>query len=170
MGEASSSVSNSKVMFQSQGLPATITTSSKFFTSDNTLYLKIHEDRVVGLLKMGRKRLFIRDEVGQVKEIEPLCVLDFYVHESCQRSGHGLKLFEFMLKIEKYQPHFLGYDKPSIKLLSFLKKHFGLEYFVPQANNYVVFSNYWIDDKTYKCMVKDSVGGKKSFSALPVQR
>ena len=25
----------------------------------------------------------------QVKEIEPLCLLDFYVHESEQRSGYG---------------------------------------------------------------------------------
>lgn len=31
---------------------------------------------------------------GEVREIEPTCVLDFYVHESCQRTGVGHKLFE----------------------------------------------------------------------------
>lgn len=32
-------------------------------------------------------------------EVNPLCVLDFYVHESRQRSGCGKRLFEHMLKV-----------------------------------------------------------------------
>ena len=32
-------------------------------------------------------------------EVEPLCLLDFYVHESKQRLGCGKKLFEAMLKV-----------------------------------------------------------------------
>lgn len=31
---------------------------------------------------------------GVIAEIEPLCVLDFYVHESCQRQGVGKSIFE----------------------------------------------------------------------------
>ncbi len=31
--------------------------------------------------------------------MEPLSILDFYVHESRQKCGHGKKLFEFMLKV-----------------------------------------------------------------------
>jgi GNAT superfamily N-acetyltransferase len=31
---------------------------------------------------------------GAVLELEPQCVLDFYVHESCQRTGIGKALFE----------------------------------------------------------------------------
>jgi GNAT superfamily N-acetyltransferase len=31
---------------------------------------------------------------GAIAEIEPLCVLDFYVHEHCQRQGVGKALFE----------------------------------------------------------------------------
>jgi hypothetical protein len=27
--------------------------------------------------------------MGGIKEMRPTCVLDFYVHESCQRSGIG---------------------------------------------------------------------------------
>jgi alpha-tubulin N-acetyltransferase 1 len=38
-----------------------------------------------GILKVGQKRLFIRKDGVQLVEMSPLCVLDFYVHESCQR-------------------------------------------------------------------------------------
>lgn len=31
---------------------------------------------------------------GVIAEIDPLCVLDFYVHESCQRQGVGKTIFE----------------------------------------------------------------------------
>jgi GNAT superfamily N-acetyltransferase len=31
---------------------------------------------------------------GAIAEVEPLCVLDFYVHESYQRQGVGKALFE----------------------------------------------------------------------------
>ena len=33
------------------------------------------------------------------REVSPLCVLDFYVHESKQRCGYGKALFEAMLKV-----------------------------------------------------------------------
>lgn len=77
----------------------------------------------MGILKLGRKRLFLsvssvdfsdrckldsllvslsllgQDPSGGQHEVEPLCVLDFYVHESRQRSGCGKKLFEAMLQV-----------------------------------------------------------------------
>lgn len=34
---------------------------------------------------MGEKTLFHRDLLGNITEIKPVCVLDFYVHESVQR-------------------------------------------------------------------------------------
>lgn len=77
-----------------------------------------------GFLKIGSKKLFIRTESGQIKELEPLCVLDFYVHESCQRMGLGKKLFDKMLEHRKCEPKNLAYDKPSEKLIGFLTKHF----------------------------------------------
>ena len=83
---------------QAQGLGTIITTSSKFFLSDNhRLYLKVERNRVLGLLKVGIKNLFIRGCMGTYQEIKPLCVLDFYVHESVQRLGIGKELFEKML-------------------------------------------------------------------------
>ena len=67
---------------KAQALPSVITSSSRLFTSDNRLYLKAEGNKVIGLLKVGVKHLFIRNDYGTIKEISPLCVLDFYVHES----------------------------------------------------------------------------------------
>jgi len=67
---------------RAQSLTAVITTASRLFTSDNRLYLKADGNRVLGFIKVGVKKLFIRNELGSIKEIDPLCVLDFYVHES----------------------------------------------------------------------------------------
>lgn len=38
---------------------------------------------------------------GVQHEVEPMCVLDFYVHESRQRSGCGKKLYEAMMEVFK---------------------------------------------------------------------
>lgn len=54
---------------------------------------------VLGMLKVGPKKLFVFDQHGNQHEVEPLCVLDFYVHESCQRQGYGRMLFEEMLLV-----------------------------------------------------------------------
>lgn len=77
--------------------------------------------------------------------MNPLSVLDFYVHESVQRGGHGKDLFEKMLANEKVQPRKLAYDRPSPKLRGFLMKHYGLKNFVMQNNNYIVFDDYFED-------------------------
>lgn len=54
---------------------------------------------VIGILKVGPKHLYIYDTNGEVYERTPLCVLDFYVHESRQRLGYGRKLFDTMLNV-----------------------------------------------------------------------
>lgn len=40
-----------------------------------------------------------QDGSGTQHEVEPICVLDFYVHESKQRSGCGKALFEAMMQV-----------------------------------------------------------------------
>lgn len=57
---------------KAQRLPASVTSSKKFFMGEDRLYLLTYQFKVYGILKMGRKKLFIRDEIGNVKEIEPL--------------------------------------------------------------------------------------------------
>merc|ERR1719188_1035940 len=101
----------------------------------------------MGFLKVGPKRLFVAappghqrafaDVQGAFREIEPLCALDFYIHERCQRSGYGRRLFDAMLAREQIVPAKLGYDRPSPKYLSFLAKHYQLTKYKPQSNNFV---------------------------------
>lgn len=118
----------------------------KLFNSDNRVYMRAHGKQVVGFIKVGKRNLFIRGDNGGIKEIKPLCVLDFYVHESMQRGGHGKAIFDKMLEVEGVTPEKLAYDRPSDKLLKFLGKHFGLNRYVPQNNNFVVYDAYWQKD------------------------
>jgi alpha-tubulin N-acetyltransferase 1 len=48
-----------------------------------------------------------------------------------------------MLKFENIIPSNLAYDRPSPKLIAFLKKHYSLVNFTPQNNNFVVFHEYF---------------------------
>ena len=134
MGEASS---------KAQKLNTTITSAHKFFISNHRIFIKAEQNKVLGFIKVGYKKLFLRDRNYNYHEINTLCVLDFYVHESTQRRGIGKQLFDYMLKFEKKSPTELAYDRPSIKLLSFLKKYFGLNDFIQQSNNYVVFDEFF---------------------------
>jgi alpha-tubulin N-acetyltransferase 1 len=80
---------------QAQGIRVPITTSSKFYTSEGQkIYFKVVDNVVIGLLKTGVKNLFINDRYGTFHQIAPMCLLDFYVHESQQRNGYGKQLFE----------------------------------------------------------------------------
>lgn len=54
---------------------------------------------MVGMLKIGRKKLFLLNQDQRTKECAPLCVLDFYIHESRQRRGYGRRLFDYMLRV-----------------------------------------------------------------------
>ncbi|CAF0830192.1 unnamed protein product [Rotaria sordida] len=135
--------------YKAQGLSGPVTTARKFRISDHRLYLvKNSSDNhnlgsVIGLLKVGAKHLFIYDSHGQVHERTPLCVLDFFVHESKQRSGYGKKLFEAMLEFEKCNACDLAIDRPSNKCLGFLQKHYNLSAPIRQVNNFVVYNAFF---------------------------
>lgn len=88
-----------KRSMRAQALHNVLTMASKLRTSDHTLFVVSKRKQCLGIIKVGRKHLFIRNEMGHIKEIEPLCVLDFYVHESCQRHGIGKRLFVYMLEV-----------------------------------------------------------------------
>lgn len=75
-----------------QQLHAPITNCHRILQGSHKLYLltsgvdgKQGHIRAMGILKVGKKNLFIRRRSGELVEMAPLCVLDFYVHESCQR-------------------------------------------------------------------------------------
>lgn len=48
------------------------------------------------------------------------------------------------LQTENIEPRQLAYDRPSPKLVAFLRKHCGLIEFFPQPNNFVIFDDYFL--------------------------
>ncbi|XP_078326041.1 uncharacterized protein LOC111125721 isoform X2 [Crassostrea virginica] len=160
MGEASA---------RAQGLRTIITTGRKLELSDHILYvmrddqLNNHKGAVIGILKIGYKKLFVYDTKGRVHEMEPMCVLDFYVHESRQRMGCGKLLFEYMLKEQDVDPRHLAIDKPSFKFSQFLKKHYNLKAELPQVNNFTVYEGFFSGR-----MLEDNSRGRRGFSRPPL--
>ncbi|XP_064616591.1 alpha-tubulin N-acetyltransferase 1-like [Liolophura sinensis] len=140
MGEASA---------KAQGLHGPITSGRKLELSDHHLYIMKDPDKngssgvVIGFIKVGRKKLFVYDNNGVQHEMNPLCVLDFYVHESRQRRGCGRRLFQHMLQSESVKAQHLAIDRPSAMFTGFLQKHYGLKVVVPQVNNFVVFDGFF---------------------------
>lgn len=107
------------------------------------IYFYCRKKKCYGYLKTGQRKLFVSTEFGDIKEINPLCLLDFYVSEEVQRQGVGKRLFDLMLQDSGAKPEKIAYDRPSEKLLKFLSKHFSLKRYLPQNNNFVVFSKYF---------------------------
>ncbi|XP_078272442.1 alpha-tubulin N-acetyltransferase 1 [Rhinoraja longicauda] len=142
MGEASA---------KAQQLSAAITNASRMQVNRHRLYIlkdglaNRGRGTAIGFLKVGNKKLFVLDGQGAHNEMEPLCVLDFFVHVSLQRHGYGKELFDYMIQYEGVQPHHLAIDRPSSKFLSFLRKHYRLAATIPQVNNFVVFDSFFRD-------------------------
>ena len=133
---------------KAQKLPSVITTMGKVLEANppQYIYLCVDRTRVLGFLKFGKKHLFITNPNGKWLENDFDCLLDFYVHESCQRQGIGYLLFSNMLLHQELEPRSLAYDRPSSKLIPFLRRHCNLRSFTPQNNNYVVFDSYYKDN------------------------
>ncbi|XP_075991242.1 alpha-tubulin N-acetyltransferase-like isoform X2 [Anticarsia gemmatalis] len=133
-----------------QGLNRIITTADKLRASPtHTLYLlkdataKNGKGEVIGLLKVGYKHLFLFDERDHVHEVEPLCVLDFYIVRDRQRSGYGRVLFDYMLHDMEMHAHQLAIDGPSAKMEQFLAKNYEVERLLRQNNNFAVAPQFF---------------------------
>ncbi|OQR90508.1 hypothetical protein ACHHYP_05462 [Achlya hypogyna] len=96
---------------------------------------------ILGYIKVGRKHLYYTKAEGGFIELDPVCLLDFYVLH--QRQGHGIRLFQHMLDAQHSTAQEIAYDRPSLKLYPFLAKHYGLTSYVPQANHFVVFDEFF---------------------------
>ncbi|GFY74753.1 alpha-tubulin N-acetyltransferase 1 [Trichonephila inaurata madagascariensis] len=134
---------------KAQNLQSPITTLKKLInSSQQRIYTirDINESRsIIGMLKVGIKRLFVCDDVGAYHEVDPVCLLDFYIHESKQRCGFGHELFDAMLKAEGLEPSKLAIDRPSFKCLAFLEKHYNLKHPLQQNNNFVIYAGFLAD-------------------------
>eukprot|EP01116_Phalansterium_solitarium_P003334 TRINITY_DN14155_c0_g1_i1.p2 TRINITY_DN14155_c0_g1~~TRINITY_DN14155_c0_g1_i1.p2 ORF type:complete len:254 (+),score=104.09 TRINITY_DN14155_c0_g1_i1:139-900(+) len=155
---------------QAQKLPVPITSLAKLQAAreEQSIYVLSSEDSVDGLLKVGRRKLFITEN-KQMHELTPLCVLDFYISELKQRSGCGLRLFSHMLAAEAVGAHQLGYDRPSDKFRAFLHKHYDLVNYTPQVNNFVVFREYFtgVPNKPPKPPPAPAAASSSSTAARP---
>ncbi|KAG8448683.1 hypothetical protein GDO86_015674 [Hymenochirus boettgeri] len=143
-----------KASAKAQRLPAPITSASRMQINKHHLYIlkdctpeTAGRGVVIGFLKVGYKKLFVLDQKGSHIEAEPLCILDFYIHESLQRHGFGKELFNYMLRNEQVEVQHVAIDRPSEKFLSFLRKHYNLRSTIPQVNNFVVFEGFFRDRK-----------------------
>ncbi|XP_025414955.1 alpha-tubulin N-acetyltransferase 1-like [Sipha flava] len=137
-----------KASARAQDLKMPITTAEKLSKSDHTIYLfseQTNEEKcvVVGILKMGWKKLYLFDKKGSRSEAMVYCLLDFYIHETRQRQGYGNKLFEHMLKDNELEAKHIAIDKPSKKMLQFMQKHYSLKKLVDQGNNFVIFEEFF---------------------------
>lgn len=55
-----------------------------------------------------------------------------------------------MLEYEHLLPEQLAIDRPSEKLLSFLRKHYALTQKIPQMNNFVIYDGFFTSQETQK--------------------
>jgi len=136
-----------------QSLPNVITSAAKLRESEGeqVVYFlcDFQRNQVVGLCRIGKKKLFIYDQQGVQHELNPLCILDFYIHESKQRMGYGKVLFNAMLQNEKVDVRHLAIDRPSDKLIFFLRKYYQLTKMIPQVYNFVVFDGFFDNRPDY---------------------
>ena len=130
---------------RAQGLGHVITTYSSFTNSDSKIYILVSDDgkKALGFVKVGVRNLFLWDRRGVQHETKTLCLLDFFTSPNCQRQGYGKKMIDAMLADQKKEMKDIPIDRPSTLCLSFMKKHFGLESYVHQSNNFVVFDQFW---------------------------
>ena len=131
---------------QAQGLNHVITTYESFISSPNKIYMLCSHDHTTAFafLKVGYRNLFLWDPEGQQHELKILCLLDFFTHPNCQRKGYGKQMIDKMLQTEHLEMQQIPIDKPSNLCFQFMKKHFGLENYIPQSNNFVVFDQFWL--------------------------
>ena len=45
----------------------------------HVLFIRSEGNKCIGFIKVGEKKLFVRGRSGDINEIKPLAVLDFYV-------------------------------------------------------------------------------------------
>ena len=72
-------------------------------------------------------------------------------------SHKNAHLVAAMLQHEGVPPERFAYDRPSPKLVGFMRKHYGLSDFVPQQNKFVIFQQYFMSEPQKAPSIYDSV-------------
>eukprot|EP00892_Ulva_mutabilis_P010947 jgi/Ulvmu1/8224/UM041_0033.1 len=160
---------------RAQGLRASVTNLDRLLGENHKLFLHVtptsHASILAGGLKTGYKELYLATGRGEYIPTICLCVLDFYVHASCQRAGIGKTLFDAMLKYHQAAAVSIAYDRPSSKLISFLRKHYSLAEQRPQLNHFVIFEGFLFDNTSSSTRCKGiPMGSKECHIAAAAQQ
>ncbi|ORX59093.1 DUF738-domain-containing protein [Piromyces finnis] len=97
---------------------------------------------LIGYIKIGKKKLYLYDKDGVCHELVLQTILDFLITTIYQKKGIGHHLFEYVLKKENLKETNIAYDRPSDRLINFLKKHYNFTKDIPQYNNFMIFENF----------------------------
>lgn len=153
-----------------QGLKRPMTSADKLMMSNNNCIYLIKDENaemgrglVFGLLKIGKKKLYLYDKRNVLVTTSPICVLDFYVTREYQRKGCGKELFDFMLQDTGSKVNNLAIDGPSPKMINFLLKHYGL-HLQRQANNFSVDESFF-DGNVFANADDEQLGGGREHTA-----
>jgi len=109
---------------------------------EQILYFVCEKDAIIGYIKIGRKKLFLYDKNGVCHELIPMSILDFLITTAYQKKGIGHFLFEHVLKKEHIDVTEIAYDRPSKRLICFLKKYYNFKKDIPQYNNFMIFESF----------------------------
>jgi len=102
---------------------------------------------ITGFIKYSYRHLYFYTKKGKVVEKDPCCILDFYVLETIQRKGIGHQLLEHVLAIESDRTGVGSfdqccYDRPSPKLIAFIKKNYKSTKENLQPNKFMIFDQF----------------------------
>ena len=120
------------------------TSYSKLSISDHRVYFKTIGSKCIGFVRCGNKSIHVRNEKGQMVEIEALCIFDFYVHENWQRKGQGRMLLDHVLTREGTTSKKLAVDRINSALMHFFHKNYGLfETVATNTGNISIFLDFF---------------------------
>jgi hypothetical protein len=151
---------------EDQGLKRPLTTYDKLLESEDEQVLYVNWAKnsekpsssvIYGILKVSHRKLYLNNAENVSFMTSPLSVLDFYVHPSVRKSGHGQSLFDFMLEDQQSTAAKCAFDKPSDSLLEFLEKRYGLTKPIWQTTRFVVFPNFFDDLQPTEISTSNSV-------------
>lgn len=68
-----------------------------------------------------------------------------------------------MIKHENINPEKIAYDRPSDKLLKFLKKYYNLKNYIPQNNNFVIYEEYFFSENSCRNYLNNNSNNKNNY-------
>ncbi|CAI2364942.1 unnamed protein product [Moneuplotes crassus] len=95
-------------------------------TKKNTMFFKAYSNKCVGYISTVDFKIVMHILDDRRIYIDTTAILDFYIHEDCQRKGHGKQLMDYLLLVKGIEPRKVSLYKPSKAMFKFMKKHYGL--------------------------------------------